>query len=82
MCYDEEGTDSETRKILVRSARKHKYRSAEKVKVSLALIIKEACVQRDCTQASECTVAETEALNWKQGEMKARRAARRNQRQN
>lgn len=40
----------EQTKILLRSAPKPKYRSAEKVKVSLALIIEEAAVQRDCTQ--------------------------------
>lgn len=67
----------ERTKILLRSALKPKYRSAEKVKVSLALIIEEAAVQRDCKP--ECTVAKTEAFSWKQGDMKARRAAHRNQ---
>lgn len=78
MCQDEERTNKnppqENQEILLRGARKPRYRSAEKVKVSLALIIEEAGEQRDCAQTSECTVANTEALNWKQADMKARKS--------
>lgn len=83
MCQDEERTNKnplqENQEILLCSARKPRYRSAERVKVSLALIIEEVAEQRDCAQTSECTVANTEALNWKQADMKARRAAQGNQ---
>lgn len=83
LCQDEERTDKNplqgNQEILLRSARKPKYHSAERVKVPLALIIEEAAVQRDCTQTSECTVAKTEALNWKQGDMTAGRATHGNQ---